>query len=107
MVPKNSPCTRPTASQSSAWARKMRVRTTSSKVAPASASAAAAISKMRRVWAAGVQIVCADRAGSGEVNGVADANGAREADDRLVGRGAGNVFASHIDYFTFALQLEQ
>src|ERR1035437_9506333 len=46
---KNSPCTRPTASQSSMRVRYMRVRTTSSSDAPALASASAAITKTRRV----------------------------------------------------------
>jgi hypothetical protein len=40
--------------------------------------------------------VCADGAGAGDMNLVADANGAGEADDRLERRGAGNVFAGHI-----------
>lgn len=43
----------------------------------------------------GGEIVGADRAGSGDVDDVADANGARETDDGLVGRCAGDVRAGH------------
>jgi hypothetical protein len=40
-----------------------------------------------------VGFVCADRAGAGDVDGVADANGAGEADDGFVGGCAGEVLA--------------
>src|SRR5262249_44328570 len=46
--PKNSPCARPTSSQSATSVRKIRVRTTFSSVAPASSSAVAMIWRHRR-----------------------------------------------------------
>src|SRR5262249_40100186 len=48
--PKNSPCARPTSSQSAMSVRKIRVRTTFSSVAPASSSAVAMIWRHRRAW---------------------------------------------------------
>ncbi len=49
--PSTSPCTAPTAVAVAAEVRYIRVRTTSSSVAPASANAAATISKQRRACA--------------------------------------------------------
>jgi len=50
---KNSPCTSPTARQSSMRTSRMRVRITSSLRAPSCSSAASEISRQRRAWAAG------------------------------------------------------
>src|SRR2546423_4208627 len=47
--PKNSPCARPTSSQSAASTRNVRVRTTSSSVEPVSSSAVATICRHRRI----------------------------------------------------------
>ena len=51
--------------------------------------------RMARVWSAAGEIVGADGAGAGDVDDVADADGARETDDGLVGRCAGDVRAGH------------
>ena len=53
MAPKTSPWARPISSQSSAWARKMRVRTTCSNVAPAWVRAASISLRTTRVCSAG------------------------------------------------------
>src|SRR6266567_4015123 len=44
-----------------------------------------------------VSVVCADGASAGDVNFIADADGAGEADDGLVGGGTGDVGAGHLD----------
>ena len=69
IVPKNSPCTRPTASQSSTWVRYMRVRTTSSKRGAGFGQGFSGNREDAAGLARGILVVGADGAGSGEVDG--------------------------------------
>ncbi len=54
------------------------------------------MAKMRRVWPGDVFVVGADWAGAREMDGVAHAHGAGEADDGLVRRTATDVLSHEI-----------